>query len=199
MDRAAVLVDGGYLQRVLKDLYGMPRLDYSQLSRWAADGYQLFRTYFYDCLPYQDDPPTQEQRGRLAAKESFLNALNRLDHYAVRLGRLEQHGIDTAGRPVFHQKRVDLQLGLDMASLVSSQSVSLIAVIAGDSDLIPAIELARERNVLVRLVVPPRTARAGGINYHQDLWDIVDERHILTASVIQALSLAPVAAALEHR
>lgn len=194
MDRAAVLIDGGYLQRVLKDLFGSPKIDYSRLSCWAVEGYQLFRTYYYDCLPFQDNPPTEEQRARLAAKDSFLKALDRLDRYVVRLGRLERRGLDSAGRPIFHQKRVDLQLGLDVASLVTSQSVALITLIAGDSDLIPAVQLARERNILVRLVVPPRQLRSVEVSYHQDLWDIVDERRVLTNTVVQEISRIPTAA-----
>jgi uncharacterized LabA/DUF88 family protein len=188
MDRAVVLIDGGYMQRLLKDLYGEAKIGFSQLSRWAASGYELFRTYYYDCLPYVDASPTLEQSRRSAAKESFIRRLRRLDRYVVRLGRLARRGNDALGNPIFQQKRVDLQVGLDVASLATSRTVSMVVLVAGDSDLIPAVEFAREQNMLVRLVVPPRQQGQGTASYHQDLYDIADERYILSADVIAAIA-----------
>jgi len=105
----------------------------------------------------------------VSKKQRFLTGLNRLDRFTVRLGRLEYRGHSDDGRPIFHQKRIDLQIGLDVASLVFNRRVDIIAVVSGDSDLIPAIELAKNSGIIIRLVHGPQSS------YHQDLWDIADD------------------------
>ncbi|PZN11560.1 MAG: NYN domain-containing protein [Bacillota bacterium] len=181
MDQAAVFIDGGYLSSVLRQ-FGKPRIRYEQLARWACEGYKLYRVYYYDCPPYQSSVPSKEERERVKSAQSFFKALERLDRFVVRLGRLAYRGTDDDGNPVFVQKRVDLQLGLDIATLVTERRADLIVLISGDSDLIPAVEMARNRSVLVRLIHGPKGT------YHQDLWDLVDERREITKDVLQALS-----------
>lgn len=182
-DLAAVFIDGGYLARISKDHFGQPRIDFSALSKWSAEGYGLLRTYYYDCPPYQSSHATQEERERLAARQRFHVSLNRLDRFTVRCGRLEYRGQDAKGEAIFQQKRVDLQLGLDIASLVTKDRIGLVILVSGDSDMIPAVEMAKNQGILVRLVHGPTNT------YHKDLWDIVDERKEITAEVIKGMLL----------
>jgi len=188
LERAAVFIDGGYLQKVLKEL-GEPKIDYQKLSAWAADGYEVFRTYYYDCLPYQDSPPTEEQNRRFSSKQSFLGALQRLERYEVRLGRLERRGRNQRGEPIFQQKRIDLQIGLDVASLVVKRVIQIVVIISGDSDMIPAVTFAKNEGVLTRLVHGPRSVNSTA-NYHEDLWVCADDRRCLTDEVIASMKLA---------
>ncbi len=180
MSQAAVFVDGGYLARILKDL-GEPRIDYALLTRWAAEGYDLFRTYYYDCLPYQGPNPSDEERRRVSARQRFFTGLNRLDRFIVRLGRLAQRGTDGTGNPIFEQKQVDLQIGLDLATLIAKDRVELVALVAGDSDLLPAVKRAREEGILVRLIHGPRST------YHRDLWNEADERRDITTEIVSRM------------
>lgn len=178
IQQAAVFVDGGYLSKVLRHHFGEPRIDYAKLASWSATGMTVFRTYYYDCLPHQSSHPTQEERERLSRAQRFFTALERLERFTVRQGRLAYRGIDDKGSPVYQQKRVDLQLGLDIASVVSRGRVQMIVLVSGDSDLIPAVQFAQQEAVLVRLVHGPKHT------YHQDLWDIADERYEITQDVI---------------
>lgn len=191
MAQVAVFIDGGYWSKVVerfsprdpatgKVLY--TRVDLRKLAQWACQGDTLFRAYFYDCLPYQSSTPTPEESKRHAAKQKFFTALRGFDRFSVREGRLEYLGTDDRGNPVFVQKRVDLQLGLDIASTVIKGKVDVIAVVSGDSDLIPAVEFARQEQAIVRLVHGPWDT------YHQDLWRSVDERLEITATVLKSLA-----------
>jgi len=54
---SAVYIDGGYLTNVLRAL-GKPRIDYAQFAAWCAQGFEVFRVYYYDCLPYQGPMPS---------------------------------------------------------------------------------------------------------------------------------------------
>lgn len=54
-------------------------------------------------------------------------------------------------RPKILQKGVDMRIGLDIASLALKRIVSTIVVASGDSDLVPALKLARTEGLRVYL------------------------------------------------
>ncbi len=72
----AVFIDGGYWAAMLRDEFsstvtdpatGEPRVvpakvDFGKLVESMASGYELLRAYYYYCMPYQSNPPTQEER-----------------------------------------------------------------------------------------------------------------------------------------
>jgi len=82
------------------------------------------------------------------------------------------------GTPVFQQKRVDLQIGLDIATVVTGSRADIVAILSGDSDLLPAVEMAKNSGVIVRLVHGPK------VTYHNDLWDAADGRKQISSEVI---------------
>lgn len=86
MALAAVFIDGGYLTNVLRGL---------------ADGHEVFRVYYYDCLPCQGASPTPEERTRYSSAKKWMDTLNRLERFKVRLGRLQYRGTDDDGSPIF--------------------------------------------------------------------------------------------------
>jgi uncharacterized LabA/DUF88 family protein len=61
------------------------------------------------------------------------------------------------------QKGVDMRLGIDVATLALKKQVERIIVISGDTDMIPAIKLARREGVQVALVALQGGA---GVNKH---------------------------------
>lgn len=125
----------------------------------TPEAVDLLRTYFYDCLPYQSSTPTEEEARRFGNKRRFLEFLSRLPRFAVREGRLKFRGYDTNGEPIFQQKRVDLMLGLDFALLSSKKQITHAAIIAGDSDLLPALEAAKSEGLSIWLFHGPRFSR----------------------------------------
>jgi uncharacterized LabA/DUF88 family protein len=54
-------------------------------------------------------------------------------------------------QPRIQQKGVDMRIGLDIASLALKRLVSTIAIVSGDSDLVPAMKLARREGLRVYL------------------------------------------------
>ena len=54
-------------------------------------------------------------------------------------------------QPKIQQKGVDMRIGLDIASLALKRLVSTIVVVSGDSDLVPAMKLARREGLRVYL------------------------------------------------
>ncbi len=169
-DRAAIFVDGAYLDHVLKYEFDDARIDYLALFRCLAGEQDLLRAYYYHCPAYQGNPPTDEERERYAAQRKFFSALERMPRCTVRLGRLAYRGKTRSGRRQFEQKRVDILLGVDLALLSAKQAIREAVIVAGDSDFIPAVTVAKAEGVVgapVPRVQPPLGPLAGGGRAHQ--------------------------------
>ena len=179
MSRLAIFIDGGYVDALTKELN--IRVDYSRfvnaivatIASKTPDALDLLRTYYYDCLPYQSNHPTDAEARRFASKRRFFDALSYLERFEVRKGRLAHRGFDNQGEPIFQQKRTDLLLGLDFALLSGKNKITHAALVAGDSDFLPAIEVAKQEGIVVWLF------HSGESTYARELWKAVDERFAL--------------------
>lgn len=67
--KAAIFIDGGYFDYVLKE-FGEPRIDFGRFSEGPAEGRAILRTYYYHCLPYKGDPPSDDESKRLRTRKS---------------------------------------------------------------------------------------------------------------------------------
>ena len=188
MGVAAVFIDGGYLEKILLHDHGKAKIDFGRLVDVMVEGDELLRAYYYHCLPYQSDPPTDEEKARYAARHGFLTALRHIPRFEVRLGKLAFRGMSAAGKPVFQQKRVDLMLGVDMALLAGKNRIAKMALLSGDSDFAPAVEAVKREGVLTTVWHGSHSGRA---RPSRELLQIADERRELTAEIIQSVSLHP--------
>ncbi|MCH8195523.1 MAG: NYN domain-containing protein [Chloroflexi bacterium] len=176
-DRAAIFIDGAYLDYMLRDEFSDARIDLQKLTLAMAGDADILRTYYYHCPPYQGNPPTLEERTRYAAKRSFFTALERLPRFAVRLGRLEKRGVPPNVR--YEQKRVDILLCVDLVHLAAKSQIQQAILLAGDSDFIPAVVAAKSDGVLVRLFHGDRP--------HTDLWQEADDRIRINQSLVDSV------------
>lgn len=180
MHKVCFFIDGSYLDHVLATYSRIKRVNYQVLIRAiiekAGSDRELIRAYYYHCLPYQDSPPTQEQSERFGKMQKFFRALQRTPRFEVREGRLAYKGVDSEGKPIFEQKRVDLLLGIDLVLQATKGSMDEAFIIAGDSDFIPAIRAAKTEGVVIYLI--------SGEKPHDDLLDEVDERIVITEELV---------------
>jgi hypothetical protein len=163
--RHAILVDAGYLYASVGQLVlgatsrrevrlaAEPLID-ALIARAAERvGGELLRMYWYDAA--RDRVPTVEQR-QIAS----------LPHVKVRLGNLNAAG---------QQKGVDAQLRLDLELLARHRAACDVVLLAGDEDMIPAVEAAQAYGVRVHVwgVEPPY----GGNQAERLVWeaDTVDQ------------------------
>ncbi len=185
MGTIAIFLDGGYVEKVLRLDYGNPKINFSKLAAEMASPHEILRTYYYHCLPYQSRTPTDEENKRFANARRFMNALDRLPRFQVRLGKLAFRGTDSAGKPIFIQKRVDCMVGVDMAILAGKGKITHLAVFTGDSDLIPAIEAVKNEGVVVTLWHGSSHDTTPSI----ELAQMVDERAPLTRDILDRILL----------
>jgi uncharacterized LabA/DUF88 family protein len=187
MSRVAIFIDGGYLDSVLRDEFGGARINYAALSREISahidPNAYLLRTYYYHCLPYQSATPSQKERERFASKQNFFDAINRLPRFEVKEGRLARRGPDIHGRYYFEQKMVDVLLSIDLVRLSAKGQITDVAIVAGDSDFVPAIAVTKNEGVTVWLF--------HGNSRHDDLWNIADERIKITQELLSKVLWRP--------
>lgn len=165
MARLAIFIDGGYVDALAEDEFSI-WVDLQKLSEkirqiiaeHTPESVDLLRTLYYHCLPYQSNPPTTDETFRFRQKRKFFDALRYLPRFAIREGRLILKGYNANGKPIFQQKRVDLLLGLDFALLSGKRQITHAAVVSGDSDLLPAFNVAKEEGIAVWLFHGPRVA-----------------------------------------
>ncbi len=180
VQKAAVFIDGGYMRAVLKQ-FGEPRIDYEKLSNRVCGDQGRLRTYYYDCLPHLAERPGEEDRERYARMERFLNTLENIPRFEVRLGKqvIRPTG---RGEERYEQKQVDVMLALDLVKLSWLGRVDVAVLVAGDDDFVPAVREAREYGVVVRLCYQPG-------NVGLELLNAADERLAFTESLIEGVRL----------
>ena len=184
MARLAIFLDGDYVEKLARDEFGV-WIDYQKLAaeitecvaRKTSEPVDLLRALYYNCLPYQSNPPRQGEAERYASRRKFHEALRNLDRFEVREGRLAYRGLDSNGQPIFQQKGIDMLLGLDFALLSAKARITHAAVVTGDSDFIPAFQVAKNEGISVWLFHGPQFSRKDGRStYAAELRKEADER-----------------------
>lgn len=171
--RAAIFIDGAYILSQLKTLNLAP--DYRLLSDYLLKPLRksvpldLLRCYFYYCPPYMSPEPTDSEKRRMVEHNAFMDELQSLERWAVRLGKLQRRW--DGHRESFEQKRVDVLLSVDMVRHSAAGHIQHAIIVAGDSDFIPAIEAAKESGATVTLWCGDESS------VHHDLVELADIVH----------------------
>ena len=179
-----IFIDGGFLEKVFSKL-GEPKIDYLRLYSWISRKVMIprLRTYYYHCLPYQGNPPTSEEKERFSKKQRFFNKISSLPRSEVRLGSLAYRGRSEEKQPIFEQKKVDVLMALDIARSAFEQRITHIALISSDSDFVPAIQMAKDKGIIVYLLY------SSEIKPHHDLVEACDEVIYLNPEDIREMEL----------
>lgn len=181
MTRLAIFIDGAYLDWIQREKFNV-HTDLQKLVTEISHGKELYRTYYYHCLPYQSNPPTQDEARRFSRTQKFFYSIDKLNRFQVKQGKLAYRGLTQDGRPIFEQKRVDILLGTDLVLLAAKQHISEAVIIAGDSDFLPAVEIAKTEGVLIRLYSHPESV-------HTELWNAADERFDMDKKLMNKIKI----------
>jgi len=169
--RYAVMVDVGYIYAAAGELlFGTSaRRDYrvdavgliQAVTKHADEMFrgELLRVYWYDAA--RDRVPTIDQR--VVAQMAWVK---------LRLGNLNARG---------QQKGVDANIRADMEALARHRAITDAVLIAGDEDMVPAVEAAQAYGVRVHLwgVEPPYgTNQAERLVWESDTVDILDSAFV---------------------
>lgn len=149
MEKTAIFIDGGYFKEVSWKII-QRNIDFLKLIENMRGNEKLLRAYYYYCRRFVSENPSEEERVRQAKQESFFNYLYRVPHLECKFGRLERHLSDN-GTSEFVQKQVDVLMAIDLVTLSTKHLITNAKIITGDSDLIPAIQVAKNEGVVVEL------------------------------------------------
>jgi uncharacterized LabA/DUF88 family protein len=174
-EKSAIFIDGGYLNRVLKDNFAEADFDLLKFcEKICGDtGTSRLRTYYYHCLPVLRKGFENKDREKIRRMESYLTKLKRLPRFEVKLGRLQIIG------GMFKQKMVDVLMSLDITNLCFAGQIKHAILIAGDSDFVPAIKQAKDSGAVVHLYFHPKTV-------HNEILDNADELHEITGELVKS-------------
>ncbi len=187
MKRVIVQIDGGHLRAQAR----RDGFDYSVdfIEDFANDcivrkDEELLRVIYYDCRPYQGEAPMPVSGDPFIFKSGggWLDELASRDYFAVRTGILKFRGwkpkglpVPTTGltdqdfRPDFEQKGLDLRIGLDIAQIIEKKAADRLVLVSSDTDLIPALDMARNSGLQVIGLDFPNGPLHGEILSHFDL------------------------------
>jgi uncharacterized LabA/DUF88 family protein len=175
-EKFALFIDSGYLNKILRNVFHISKIDYLKLSNKISDELNLvrLRTYYYTCMPIiRAGNKNSEDILRKSNFQKFLTNLKRLPRFEVKLGKLQL----IAGQ--FKQKMIDVLMSLDIATMSYENQVQHVLLIAGDADFIPAIKKAKDYGIIVHLFYHPSSV-------HTELLDEVDELHEIKQDLIDA-------------
>ncbi len=179
--RYAVMVDVGYIYAATGELlFGTSsrrdfRVDTDPLIQAItkhANQFirgELLRVYWYDAA--RDRVPTIDQR-----------VIAQMPWVKLRLGNLNARG---------QQKGVDAQIRADMEALARHRAVTDAVLIAGDEDMVPAVEAAQAFGVRVHLwgIEPPYgTNQAERLVWESDTVEILDSTFVRPYFTRQAVA-----------
>lgn len=173
--KIAIFIDGGYLNKVLENEF-KARIDFSKLPHAVSRGKEILRTYYYNCLPYQGSPPSDEEKERFSKAQKFFKFLDRLERYEVRTGTLVRRGSE------FQQKGIDTLLSIDLVNFAALGKISDAVLVTGDYDFIPAVKVAKNHGVNIILYHSQLTDC-----YHTSLWEVCDERIPITQAFVDSI------------
>jgi uncharacterized LabA/DUF88 family protein len=161
----------------------------------ALAGWELYRVFYYDADPFTGTAvnPLSGQKINFQTTPqarqnlSLIQQLELRPNFAVRRGVLVCHGWKLGRRALsalkagartglsandlvahLEQKGVDMRVGLDMASLAIKRLVTGVVLLTGDSDMIPAMKLARREGLRVYLDVMGHPVRRE-LKVHADI------------------------------
>jgi uncharacterized LabA/DUF88 family protein len=190
LSRYAIMVDVGYIYASAGELLfsAASRREYrvdadkliQALTRQAEDQVrgELLRVYWYDAA--RDRVPTIDQR-----------VIAQMPWVKLRLGNLNARG---------QQKGVDAQIRADMEALARHRAITDAILVAGDEDMVPAVEAAQAFGVRIHLwgVEPPYgTNQAERLVWESDTVDVLERSFIEPFFSRQVASEPPATAAAE--
>ncbi|MBM4036354.1 MAG: NYN domain-containing protein [Planctomycetes bacterium] len=104
-----------------------------------------------------------------------------MPRFQARLGRL-QRTQDPTGAWKFIQKKVDVLLTVDLVRLSCEKQIQRAVLIAGDSDFVPAIQVARDAGTIVQLY------HGSNPRPHDELLRVADDRIAIDDALIRQVT-----------
>lgn len=137
--RSIVIIDGSNFYYKLKDLklQNLLNFDFTKFLKELTNKYQLINSTFYVGKIRKD---TTKKSQKLHVQQQKL--LSHLKKYSIQY----KLGFLLKSDNTFHEKGVDVHIAIDILVAAYESICDSIFLISSDTDLIPAIKKAQEKN-----------------------------------------------------
>jgi len=134
MEKVWIFIDASYLYKCMQSMFGSAKVDFDGFSRkLVGDERTYIRTNYYTAVVNQ-----QHSKEKYREQQRFLNFMNTVPFYNVKLGRLMQVGNTCI------EKGVDIQLATDLVALGYGDRFDTCIIVSGDGDFVPAIKAIQD-------------------------------------------------------
>jgi uncharacterized LabA/DUF88 family protein len=167
-----IFIDAGYLTKLLH--IKNKKIDLLKLSNKLTNDSTRIKTIYYDALPLPINPKGRELYPKA---QKFHNSIRKLNKFEIKLGRTQVIGDQ------YHQKGVDMRLGVDLVQYSMNKEIDKAILIASDSDFEYAVQKAQEVGIKVTL------AYFGNSKINSKFLNTFDERIILNDELLDNCKL----------
>lgn len=183
-----MFIDGGYFVKVRENL-NVYKVDFAKFSDLICGKMERWFTFYYDCPPFQSNPPTDEEKTKKAGFDRFVYSLKTLPRFQVRLGKLSRFDkvCEKCGHSTrrYRQKRVDNLLTVDLTRAIWKDNISKAIIVTGDSDFVPAVEEANRAQILTHVYY----LKSQNTSIHDELYTACSERTEITKKLLDKVKL----------
>ncbi len=175
--KAVLLIDGNYLYKAAFEVF-------KKKPKYPDCAFNIFNHYKTKNslehlhilrVRYHDSGPCDDQGKFAEKKRKFLDSLKNQPRVDVILGRCRKL------KDIYSQKGVDVNIAIDIVRY--SLYVDTIIVVSGDSDLIPAIQLSKDRGSEVIVYISPHHKISPGSSVHK-LINTADHHYKITEEML---------------
>lgn len=152
-ERVAVFIDGSNLYyRLRAPEFELPNLtyyDYAALAAYLAEGRDITcRGYYVGAVKVDPKSPDKKKAEAMQAQQVrlFNHLQSKNQQFTVRRGFLMKND------GVYHEKGVDVEIAVDIVKGAFKDLYDTAILISSDTDLIPAIKVAREEGKRVEYI-----------------------------------------------
>lgn len=165
-----IFIDGGYLRKHLKELFGNDDVNFQGLVSYLRDNGRLdarfaahvIRNYYYDGIASRKDAESnfdgtdkglevldwasQMIQEKEEKQEKYVNKIKNLELFEVRLGRhvlSTSGGIENRKNWSWRQKGVDSLIAIDMITKAFEGQFNTAILLAGDADFIEIVNTVK--------------------------------------------------------
>ena len=131
--RVMIFIDGSNMYHGIRDILGRVNIDYRCLVKKLLDERELVRVYYYIPIINRD-----EAEEAYRAQQRFLSYLQEIPYFQVKYGKLVRQG------ELLVEKRLDVQLAVDMVRYAAFDYFDTCILISGDRDFYPALDAIKD-------------------------------------------------------
>jgi uncharacterized LabA/DUF88 family protein len=142
-ERAIIIIDGNNFYNRKKELgvrkHPLQKFNYHRLAEWLLEGRILTHAGYYIGVVRALPGDTHGQQLRSKQQQLFAHLSNPSQGYQVVRGMLMKAG------GIYHEKGVDVRMAVDLVTGACEDTYDTAIIISSDTDLVPAIQLVRNK------------------------------------------------------